>query len=276
MSVTEAMDMFGWDFIIKECFLGYKYRKNNKRLYSSDNDLPKKMISLYYSNPNRKDLDHLKRAFINNYIKNESMLEDIHNEAEKEGLGIMYEYSQGDIDVNMYTLCELHKVLYSKAPFPEYAGHFRNYDVYLPGTGTELSEWSTIRMRMMELSKEIDELVDIAHNLSGKDDVEQILEFIAQCVILKCKLVKIHPFPDGNGRTIRCFINKLFEMANIPPVYIKANERTEYHQAMNLANCEGEYNSIINFYYYKVCDSIIELDINERMREEKNPTKVKK
>lgn len=275
MSLTEAMELFDWDFIIKECFLGYKYRKTNKRLYSADNDLPKKMISLYYSNPNRKDLDHLKKAFIKNYIKNESILEEIHNEEEKVGLGIMYEYSQDDIDVNMYTLVDFHKLLYCKAPFPEYAGHFRNYDVYLPGTGTELSEWSTIRMRMRELSPEIDDLVARAQKING-EEVENMLDFIKQCVMLKCKLIKIHPFPDGNGRTIRCFINKLFELASIPPVYIKVNERTEYHQAMNQANCESEYDAIINFYYYKICDSIIELDINERMKEEKNPVKIKK
>ena len=39
----------------------------------------------------------------------------------------------------------------------------------------------------------------------------------------------------------------------------------EYHKAMNLANNEGDFTDIKNFYRYKVCDSIVELDINERV-----------
>ena len=60
----------------------------------------------------------------------------------------------------------------------------------------------------------------------------------------------------------------MFKIRNIPPVYIKARERTAYHLAMNKANNEGDYSYINNFYRYKICDSIIELDINERMRKE--------
>ena len=60
------------------------------------------------------------------------------------------------------------------------------------------------------------------------------------------------------------------------PIYIKANERTEYHKAMNLANNENDYTAIKQFYRYKVCDSIIELDINERLKEEEKPKQIKK
>lgn len=35
---------------------------------------------------------------------------------------------------------------------------------------------------------------------------------------------------------------------------------------MNLANNEGDYTDIKNFYRYKICDSIVELDINERVK----------
>ena len=59
-------------------------------------------------------------------------------------------------------------------------------------------------------------------------------------------------------------------MAGLPPVYIKANERTEYHKAMNKANNEGDYADIKNLYYYKVCDFIVELDINPRVRRQIN------
>ena len=45
---------------------------------------------------------------------------------------------------------------------------------------------------------------------------------------------------------------------------------------MNLANNENDYTAIKQFYRYKVCDSIIELDINERLKEEEKPKQIKK
>lgn len=42
---------------------------------------------------------------------------------------------------------------------------------------------------------------------------------------------------------------------------------------MNKANNEGNYNYIKGFYRYKVCDSIIELDINDRIRKQDNEKK---
>ena len=95
-----------------------------------------------------------------------------------------------------------------------------------------------------------------------------MLNYLDRCVVLGCQLIKVHPFPDGNGRTTRGFINKLLEDAGFPPVYITLAERDEYHDAMGKAIGDGDYSEIKNFYRYKICDSIIELDINERMRKE--------
>lgn len=183
----------------------------------------------------------------------------------------MYEYIHSDaIDYmfNVFTLKELHKALFSCTEYPECAGNFRNFDVYLPGTGTELAEWSMIYPRLNELDQKVQFLYSLAKELKDSDNVDNLLFYLDQCVELKCHLIKVHPFADGNGRTVRGFINKLLEDAGLPPIYIKAGERTEYHKAMNLANNEGDYTEIKNFYRYKVCDSIVELDINNRLRKE--------
>lgn len=278
--VSEALQQIGVDplFIIQESFLGYKYRKREKKLYDSDSEIPTKLIRLYYGlNNDRIDFDTLQKAFVTHYINQESKLEgvdikNIHSKAEIEGLGVMYEYIHSeDIDYmfNVYTLKDLHKKLFSKTEFPECAGDFRNWDVYLPGTGTEISEWSMIRPRLENLDPEIQLLLEEAKKIKQLGNVEDMLKFIDQCVVLKCKLIKVHPFGDGNGRTVRGFINKLFEYAGLPPIYIKENERTEYHKAMNKANNNGDYKDIINFYKYKICDSIVELDINNRVKKVK-------
>ncbi|MBQ9018872.1 MAG: Fic family protein [Bacilli bacterium] len=266
-------------FIIKEAFLGYKYRKKNKILYEDDASVATELIRMYYAlNPGEIEFDNLRKSFIKKYVKNESEIEgvndlDIHGKQEIAGLQDMYEYLFSDNlkeNFNIYTLCDLNKKLFSYAPFPEYAGEYRTHDAYLPGTGVPLSEWRYIFREIRELSPIIDHLLDRAQLVKELCDSDELLKFLDACVELEVALIKIHPFPDGNGRTVRAFINKLLSDAGLPAIYIKSNERTEYHNAMNDALINEDYTHIKSFYRYKVCDSIIELDINDRLKKEKD------
>lgn len=173
-------------------------------------------------------------------------------------------------------LMELHDKLYTYCEYPEAAYYMRNDDRFLPGTGTELQTWSQIGPSLKYLDLEVQALLSEAGIIRETEDVPALLKYIERCVKIKCELIKVHPFQDGNGRTIRAFINKLLEEVGLPPIYIKSNERTEYHTAMNLANNEKDYSSIINFYKMKICDSIIELDINDRILKEKNENSLTK
>ena len=259
------------EFLIRESFLGYKWRKERKKLYGTDISVPTKLIKMYYGlNPDEIVFDRLKKAFVKRYIRNESRLEDVHIDSEVKGLEKMYEYVHSD-DIeyrfDVYTLLDLHRMLFSFSPFPEYAGTIRNEDVYLPGTGTELCEWREIRHRLNEIDEDVQYLRSIAPEIRSANDSSQLLAYLDCCVEINCRLIKVHPFKDGNGRTIRAFTNKLLEDVGLPPIYILERERGEYHKAMNLANNEGDYTDIKNFYRYKICDSIVELDINERVRQ---------
>lgn len=262
-------------FIIQESFLGYKYRKRSKKLYETDALVPTKLIRMYYSlNPGEVEFDNLRKSFISRYVKNESKLEgvnseNIHGREEIAGLVDMYEYlhsAEMEEDFNIYSLNELHRKLFCHTEFPECAGSYRTHDVYLPGTGIGLTEWSMIPVELYKISPRIDILHEKSKLVKEYGDVDDLLAFLDECVELNCDLIKIHPFGDGNGRTIRAFTNKMLEDAGLPSIYIKANERAEYQAAMSLALGEGDYSFIKGFYRYKVCDSIIELDINERLK----------
>ncbi len=283
-SFDDALQLLGLDtmFVIKEAFLGYKYRKREKILYDQDVELPTKLIKLYYGlNREPLEFDTLQKAFITHYVNQESLLEgvnikSIHSEAELRGARKMYEYIHStEIDnyFSIYTLKDLYRILYSEAPYPEFGGTLRNDDRYLPGTGTELCPWHLISQRLYEISPRVDELVARAKTIRETNDVSGIIKFIDDVMILKSDLILIHPFGDGNGRCVRAFINKIFEYAGLPPVYIKVNERTEYHKAMNKANNEKDYADLQNFYKFKLCDSIVELDINERIKKDKDDTR---
>ncbi len=265
-------------FLIQEAFVAYNYRKRNRRLYESDAVIPTKLIRLYYGlKPGEIEFNAMKKNFIKKYVLNESKIEgvndeDIHGIEEIMGLADMYEYLHSDECekyFSVYTLKDLHRQLFSHAEFPEYGGTYRNQDVYLIGSKVGLCEYSMIQTELYKLSPRIDWLHDYSKEVKESGDVDQMLNYLDQVVELKCDLIKIHPFGDGNGRTVRAFINKLLEDGGLPPIYIKANERTEYHNAMNKANGDDrDFSDIKAFYRYKICDSILELDINERLRKE--------
>lgn len=263
--------------IMQEMFMGYKQRKQRGQLYSADKDIPNTLIGFYYELADRMPFESLKNAFVSRYIKEESKLEGVHSPEEVAGLRVMYEYihsDESDYMFNIYTLKELHEKLYSKVPYPEFGGTFRRDDVYLPGTGTEIAPWYMVRTLLDELDPAVCNLWEMAPLVRTSEDADMMLDYLDRVVVLGCKIIKIHPFKDGNGRSVRGLINKLLEAGGLPPVYIKENERTEYHKAMNKANNEGDYTDIKKFYHYKVCDSIVELDINGRVRKELNGEEV--
>jgi len=253
-------------------FLGYRYRKNNDLLYSPDGRVAKGLINLYYSvDFKRLDPNVINRGFVERYIKNESAIESVHEPAEVKGLELMYEdmTSMPFNEFELFSIISLHKDLYSRCPHPEAGGKLRTGEVFLPGTGTDLCPHDYVFDKLLSLEDLTNDIKSLATYMKETNDYEHVIDYIESCVKLNCELIKVHPFEDGNGRTVRCFINKLFEGAGIPPVYIKVDEKYEYNLAMNKANNEGDYNDITSFYLFKICDSIMELDINKRVREER-------
>lgn len=96
-----------------------------------------------------------------------------------------------------------------------------------------------------------------------------ILEYIAYSVKTTGYLIGIQPFKDGNKRTFRALLNLMFKKRNLPPVYIVKKERKAYHDALEKGIVDNDYNDLITFYYYKICDSIYELDFKPRFEEKK-------
>ncbi|XP_046997850.1 protein adenylyltransferase Fic-like [Schistocerca americana] len=60
------------------------------------------------------------------------------------------------------------------------------------------------------------------------------------------KLVHIHPFTDGNGRTSRLLMNAILMQAGYPPVIIPKQDRQKYYQYLEIAN-DGDVRPFVRF-----------------------------
>lgn len=72
----------------------------------------------------------------------------------------------------------------------------------------------------------------------------QQLDVITLSAIFHHRFVWIHPFFDGNGRTVRLAMNLILMKNGHPPAIILRNDRSKYYSALNLANT-GNYKKII-------------------------------
>ena len=227
-------------------------------------DLPIYALDQYYSCSERH-FDLLQENFIDKYVDNETLVENVYKAEEKQGLKLVYEeiysnYNDSTIDVNY--LLKLHEILYSKVPFPEVGGKFRREPARIAGTVVSLYPWEEISDAVYGTNKLINEIIKNSEFVRQQNTSENILNYIDECLKLKCHLIQVHPFSDGNGRTIRAFINKLFILAGIPPIYVHAKEKDIYHDAMFKAISEKDFSSLNYFYLVKICQSIYELSIN--------------
>lgn len=60
------------------------------------------------------------------------------------------------------------------------------------------------------------------------------------------KLVAIHPFSDGNGRTSRLLMNSILMQAGFPPVIILKQDRHHYYKHLEMAN-RGDVRPFVRF-----------------------------
>lgn len=79
--------------------------------------------------------------------------------------------------------------------------------------------------------------------LSEEPEILHPIEFAA---LAHYKLVYIHPFTDGNGRTARLLMNTILMRAGFPPVIIRFQDRHDYYETLNQAN-QGDVRPFMRF-----------------------------
>jgi Fic family protein len=70
------------------------------------------------------------------------------------------------------------------------------------------------------------------------------------------RLVTIHPFADGNGRTARLLMNLLLLRAGWPPVVIAPEHRPDYLDALELRQTSGAAEPYLAFMQARLLESL--------------------
>lgn len=113
----------------------------------------------------------------------------------------------------------------------DFAGRLRNGGVRISGA-------NFVPPNANKVSDLLDELIDFVNtNPLELNDIEL-------AAVFHHKLVWIHPFFDGNGRTVRLSMNLLLMRCGFPPAIILKNDRKKYYEALNQAN-NGNYQKLM-------------------------------
>ena len=89
------------------------------------------------------------------------------------------------------------------------------------------------------VEEHLSKLIENFHNSN-----ENIIKKVA---IFHADFEKIHPFPDGNGRTGRLLMNLELMKEGFPITIIKKEDREDYYNALEKVQTNGNYEDIISF-----------------------------
>jgi Fic family protein len=113
----------------------------------------------------------------------------------------------------------------------EHAGRIRNGGVRIAGANFTPPNARKVNDLLNEL------IVFVNENPFNLNDIEL-------ATVFHHKMVWIHPFFDGNGRTVRLAMNLILMSKGYPPAIILKNDRKKYYAALNQAN-KGNYQKLM-------------------------------
>lgn len=159
-----------------------------------------------------------------------------HLEAKDHQAALEYLYDLVDKDkkhtVSEMLIRNLHQIIIQKTD-KEWAGRYRNANVIIGGAKHTPPDALQVPQKMR----------DLISWLNTQKNKTNIIELSA---LLHHKLVHIHPFFDGNGRTARLTMNLLLMQAGYPLVIILKNDRKKYYDVLDKADSD-KYEPLVKF-----------------------------
>lgn len=167
-------------------------------------------------------------------IKGKPLKDHLETKDHYEALNYLYGLIEKD---SRHTVSEIFvrtiQQLVVKDTDPEWAGKYRNGNVIITGSNHTPPDPSAIPHLMDDLIKWIEENKKKLHP-------------IELAAIFHHKIVFIHPFFDGNGRTARLVMNLILMQKGYPLVMILKNDRKRYYDALDKAD-KSQYLPFVRF-----------------------------
>jgi len=135
-------------------------------------------------------------------------------------------------ELTLQDILDIHKIILTKIDDSD-AGRLRHTPVRISGSTTILPN----PLKVPDLMNEF-----IAWLQTTKEQPVQV------AALAHYKLVTIHPFVDGNGRTARLLMNFILMQARFPPAIIKKEERHRYLTSLEIGQTKDQldaYNELI-------------------------------
>ena len=146
---------------------------------------------------------------------------------------LLFDIAQNYNDITEEVILKLHHMLYNNIEESK-AGKYRDCNVLITGSEYELPKYNEIPQLMKNFCVEI----------SNKKASMHPVEFSAW---LHERLVSIHPFIDGNGRTARLIMNLALLQAGYNIITIPPVVRNDYIFALQEAQLKNNVQPFINF-----------------------------
>lgn len=131
--------------------------------------------------------------------------------------------------ISIYDTFTINRILFSHAKHPEFGGKTRSINTMVLGAKIETVDYHEIMHCLQELETHVKELDRDYPRLKHSEIIHRI-------AFIHHRLTQIHPFPDGNGRTSRAFMNRQLIKYGLCPVYIKIKEKSIYLNALSTAD----------------------------------------
>ncbi|WP_412465843.1 Fic family protein [Pedobacter sp. KLB.chiD] len=162
-------------------------------------------------------------------VKGKSLREHFEAYNHEKAIDYLYTLVNKDYILRSIDILSLHGLVLRSIE-DDYAGRLRNGGVRIVGANFTPPNANKV-------SDLLDQLITFVNdNPLGLND-------ILLSSIFHHKLVWIHPFFDGNGRTVRLAMNLLLMRKGFPPAIILKNDRKKYYEALNQAN-KGNYHKL--------------------------------
>ncbi|SNS11194.1 Fic family protein [Belliella buryatensis] len=146
----------------------------------------------------------------------------------KEAITYVQSLASADYKLTERDVLDVHEIVLNKIQ-KDFAGRFRTAGVRIGGA-------NFIPPNALRVPDYITELIEW-ENTSTMDILEKVTLF-------HHRFVWVHPFFDGNGRTVRLLMNLLLMKEGFPPAVILGVDRKRYYQALNLAN-NGNFDKLL-------------------------------